>query len=132
MDGSCDVPGCTQPTFMGWQLLTESRGRQICEHHWNRHKDPADPFNLWDVFGFRKPAGMQKPAPMKDVPEPAAEPEPLREKPEPRGCRACGGQRERGYTYCRSCARERKKQADRERQRRQYRKKQDSHAFVPI
>ena len=33
-------------------------------------------------------------------------------------------------SYCPECGRERKKQADRERQERRYRKKQNSHAFV--
>jgi len=44
MDGSCDVRECTQPTFMGWRPLTERLGKQICEGHWHRHKDPADIF----------------------------------------------------------------------------------------
>ncbi len=56
MDGTCDVPGCTNETFMGWRPLSEPLGKQICESHWNRHKDPADSFNLWDAFGFQRPA----------------------------------------------------------------------------
>jgi hypothetical protein len=44
MDESCDVPGCTQPTIMGWQPLTEPLGKQISEGYWRRHKEPADIF----------------------------------------------------------------------------------------
>jgi hypothetical protein len=81
---------------MGWRPLTERLGKQICEGHWLRHKDPNDSFNLWDAFGFRRPAGIQKPivrghlagpafAPPKPNEqvreEPKAEPEPPREKP---------------------------------------------------
>ncbi len=79
MDGTCDVPGCTNETYMGWQASAESRGKQICEPHWNRHKDPNDSFNLWDAFGFRKPAGVNRPAPKpiteKPLPQLALEPD---------------------------------------------------------
>jgi len=57
MDGSCDVKGCTNETYMGWRPLTERLGKQICEGHWNRHKDPGDGFSLFEAFGFRRPAG---------------------------------------------------------------------------
>ena len=39
---------------MGWRPLTERLGKQICEYHWLRHKDPQDSFDLFDAFGFRK------------------------------------------------------------------------------
>ena len=104
---------------MGWRPLTERLGKQICESHWTRHKDPADPFNLWDVFGFRKPAGMQKPgaksAAQKDVLR-------FRRRMDTLCCRQCGGGREAGHTYCQSCARGRRQQAHQQRQRR-YREK---------
>ncbi|MFH1716530.1 MAG: hypothetical protein ABIF19_04200 [Planctomycetota bacterium] len=94
MNGSCDVKGCDRETYLGWRPLTESRGRQICEGHWRRHQDPEDSFDLFEAFGFRRPAGIRKPVPKKDVPrpapaldpgrtgrmQPAAEPEPPREK----------------------------------------------------
>jgi len=67
MDGTCDVPGCSNETYMGWRPLTEALGRQVCEDHWRRHKDPNGSFNLWDAFGFRKPA------PTKGFPEPVPE-----------------------------------------------------------
>lgn len=37
-------------------------------------------------------------------------------------CRACGGTRKPGCTYCPKCSKERRKQSNRERQRRHYRK----------
>jgi hypothetical protein len=37
-------------------------------------------------------------------------------------CKACGGNRKSGCTYCPKCSRERQRQANRERQRRYYRK----------
>ena len=90
MDGYCDVKGCTNETYMGWRPLTERLGKQICEGHWLRHKDPADSFNLFDAFGFRRPAAIRKPMPKKDIPPRAPEPDPgrtlcmqLAAKPEP-------------------------------------------------
>jgi hypothetical protein len=35
-------------------------------------------------------------------------------------CRACGGTRKPGCTYCPKCSRERQRQANRERQRQHY------------
>jgi hypothetical protein len=71
--------------------------------------------------------------------EPAAKPEPPQQRPghyepekvepqiipavdRPSRCKACGGLREAGHTYCQGCARERRQQAHQERQRR-YREK---------
>jgi hypothetical protein len=151
MDGTCDVPGCTNETYMGWQPLTESRGKQICEQHWTRHKDPNDDFDVFDVFGFRRPAAIRKPMPKKDIPQRAPEPgrvvcmqpvvkpelpqdrpdchEPAKPEPQgvpagdtPSGCKACGAEREAGHTYCQSCAQGRKRQAHQQRQKR-YREK---------
>jgi hypothetical protein len=68
MDGSCDVPGCTSETCMGWRPLTERLGRKICQGHWRRHQDPDDSFDLFEVFGFRRLVGLRKPAAKKDVP----------------------------------------------------------------
>lgn len=158
MEG-CDVPEgtagrCGRETLLGWRPLTERLGRKVCEYHFNRHKDPDDDFNLWDAFGFRRPAGVNRPAPKKDAPrlapepaprpvaciEPTVKPEPPQEKPElhpipatekPPGCKACGAEREAGHTYCESCGRERKKLADRQRQKRRYEKRKNSHAFAP-
>ena len=53
MDGRCDVPGCEQPTYMGWRPLNEPLGRQVCEGHWLRHKDNNDSFELYTAFGLR-------------------------------------------------------------------------------
>jgi len=92
MDGLCDVEGCGKATYMGWRPLTESRGRQICEEHWLRHKDPQDSFDLFETFGFRRPVWIRKPIAKKNVPR----------------C-ACGRKRLPGHKFCAVCT-ERKKQ----------------------
>jgi len=152
--GSCDVSGCQRETYMGWRPLTERRGRQICEYHWNRHKDEKDSFDLFDEFKFRRPLGIRKPTVKKDVPRCSCGRERLpghkfcsvcaqkrerqrkkqayhkRKNPEPESivqedilqCRACGGLRELGHTYCPKCSKDRQRHANRERQRRHYRK----------
>jgi len=96
MDGTCDVKGCTEPTFVGWRPLTERLGRQVCEYHWRRHQDPDDDFDLFEAFGFRRPAGLRKP-PAKDVPR----------------C-ACGRERLPGRKFCTDCAEERERQRKKE------------------
>jgi hypothetical protein len=98
MDGYCDVKGCTEPTFMGWRPLTERLGRQICEYHWLRHKDPEDSFDLFDAFGFRRP--LPKP-----LPKVVAEREPeLKVK-----LCGCGKPLRPRCQYCTSCAAERER-----------------------
>lgn len=62
MDGLCDVPGCAGPVLLGWRPVTERHGRQICETHWLRHRDPQDGFDLFEAFGFRRPAALRGPA----------------------------------------------------------------------
>jgi len=101
MDGSCDVKGCTQPTYMGCRPLTERLGKQICEGHWLRHKDPQDSFDLFDAFGFRRPAGVRK-----------LTAKPLAEKHLPR-C-ACGRELLPGRRFCTACAQERERRRKRE------------------
>lgn len=132
MNGCCDVPACTEPSFMGWRPLSESRGRLICENHWTRHKDPADPFDLFKVFGMSRPAEMRRPLTGKTRPEreslpqaraerhEAETPGPDRTRPENRtsGCRTCGGEREAGHTYCERCSSERRRAENKDRQRR--------------
>ncbi len=63
MNGCCDVPGCGAETFMGWRPLNQPLGRQICAPHFSRHKNPADSFNLGDVFGFKRPVKMVRATP---------------------------------------------------------------------
>ena len=137
MDGTCDVPGCTNETYMGWQPLTESRGRQVCEEHWTRHKDPQDSFDLFDAFGFRRPTKAPKPKPAAEpIPEIALRKsserisKPIAEQGPGPHCKACGAEREPGHTYCRSCSRERKAQSNRKRQKRHYQKVQKPNAFA--
>ena len=96
-NGLCDVQGCTQPTFMGWRLLTERRGRQICEYHWRRHQDKQDSFDLFDEFKFRRPAGIRKPLAKKDVAR----------------C-ACGRELIPGHKFCDICAAEWKRQRNKQ------------------
>ena len=124
MNGTCDVNGCTQPTFMGWRPLTEPRGRQICEYHWRRHLDPEDSFDLFEVFGFRRPAGIRKPVVKEYVPPCGCGLAlSLHEPANTHHCRQCGGRRKPGHTYCDKCSRERKRHTHQERQRR-YRQRQ--------
>jgi len=95
--GSCDVSGCQRETYMGWRPLTESRGRQICEYHWNRHKDETDGFDLFDEFKFRRPAGIRKPVPKKESAR----------------CN-CGREITPGHRFCDVCAAERKRQRNKQ------------------
>ena len=142
MNGFCDVPGCTDETYMGWRPLTERMGKQICQGHWNRHEDKTDDFSLFDVFGFKRPE-QRITRPVQKEPSLyilnqvlASEPQPATpHRPEETtagsfdpfdpsiknrdsGCRACGGEREPGFTYCSACGRERKRRSNQARQRR--------------
>ena len=67
MDGLCDVPGCAGLVLLGWRPLTERLGRQVCEQHWLRHRDPQDGFDLFEAFGFKRPAGRRRPAARREV-----------------------------------------------------------------
>lgn len=67
MDGLCDVPGCKGVVLLGWRPLTEQHGRQVCELHWLRHKDPHDDFDLFEAFAFRKPPGRRRSIANEDV-----------------------------------------------------------------
>ena len=131
MDGRCDVPGCTEPGFMGWRPLSENRGRQICERHWLKHKDPNDSFDLFDAFGLMRPAGIRKPGAGLSDPGRKGQTKrrlcpgpknPMKQEPtegrEGGCCRACGAEREAGHTYCEKCRRERRREANQDRQRR--------------
>ena len=97
MDGSCDVTGCSGQTYLGWRPLTERIGHKICEQHWRRHKDEQDSFDLFEAFGFRRPAGMPKQVTKRGSAR----------------C-VCGGELEPGRKFCTVCAavreRQRKKQ----------------------
>ncbi len=95
-NGLCDVKGCQGLPLLGWRPLTERIGRKICEQHWRRHRDNQDRFDLFKVFGFRRPAGFLKPAEKKDVSR----------------C-VCGRELLPGRRLCTACAK------DRERQRKQ-------------
>ena len=108
MNGKCDVPGCEQPTYMGWRPLSESRGWQICKTHWLRHKNQNDSCDLFEAFGLRRPMLIDKAgagffaAGRKRQPEKNKGPaKPMRPEPEKRSdgrggrqapgrCRACG------------------------------------------
>jgi len=105
--GSCDVSGCQRETYLGWRPLTESLGRQICEYHWRRHLDEKDSFDLFEAFGFRRPAGIRKPIAKKDVPR----------------C-TCGRELPTGRRLCTVCATER----ERQRKRQHYHNKKKSQA----
>jgi hypothetical protein len=152
-NGLCDVKDCRGLPLLGWRPLTERTGRKVCEHHWLRHKDDKDSFDLYDEFKFRRPEGIRKPIAEKEAircscgqellprrmlcAECAAERERQRKKrayherknPEPieqeniLRCRACGQQRKPGHTYCSKCSQRRSEKSNRERQRRHYRKR---------
>ncbi|MBN2315932.1 MAG: hypothetical protein JXM79_18545 [Sedimentisphaerales bacterium] len=163
-DGHCDIPGCEGHTYMGWRPKTEQRGYQICKSHALRHRDPGEDFDLFDVFGLKRPTGTQKSAAKKDVAYCAGgrerlpghklctvcadnrerqrkklsyhkrknrpQPESVKKQPALR-CADCGAKRERSHTYCPKCGKVRRKQSNRVRQKRHYRKTQKPNAFVP-
>jgi len=131
---SCDVPGCSGQTFMGWRPSTERMGRKICEHHWRRHRDERDSFDLFEEFGFRRPAGMPKPKVKKDIASRASgrEPEPKPVKGKASGCRDCGAGREPGHRYCERCGQMRKAHSNRIRQQRHYRDKKPNAFARPL
>jgi hypothetical protein len=103
-NGLCDVKGCQGLPLLGWRPLTERLGRQICDQHWRRHQDEKDSFDLFDEFGFRRPAGICKPISKKDVPL----------------CQ-CGRERLSGHKFCTACADER----ERHRKRQAYHKRRN-------
>ena len=129
--GLCDVSGCSGQTYLGWRPLTERLGRQICEHHWRRHKDEQDSFDLFDAFGFRRPAGIPKQVTKKGIARCASgrehEPKPVKGKVS--GCRDCEQPREPGHRYCENCGNRRKVESNRKRQQRLY-ERQKPNAFV--
>ncbi|MHC4154170.1 MAG: hypothetical protein ACYST6_04500 [Planctomycetota bacterium] len=110
MDGYCDVPECTNKTYMGWRPRSERLGKQICEDHWGRHKDPEGSLDLFEVFGFRRPVRIPKPVAKKEV-----------------GRCACGRKRLPGHKFCTDCAAER----ERERKREAYHKRKDGSQQEP-
>jgi len=126
----CQVPYCSEPTHMGWRPLTEPVSRQICQAHWNRHKDRSDDFCLFDIFGHKRPeriptrpvnAELSRPVPVRALPvepPPAPTPKPAGDKSS--GCRACGKTREPGFTYCKACGKKRRTESNRRRQKRHY------------
>jgi hypothetical protein len=128
----CDVEGCQSLPLLGWRPLAESLGRKIREKHWRQHLDDTDSFDLFEGFGFKRPAGLSKQVArrnalpcasgagrkqrqyveLKNLPaQPCKEPQSQR-------CRACPAQRQPGHTYCQRCSRERYRQAHQRRQRR--------------
>jgi len=142
MNGTCDVPGCTNKTYMGWRPLSEPKGKQICEYHWNLHK--VGGFDLFEAFGFRRPAGrpgrrIQDGSPrcacsralpsVKPVVKAEPKPEPVRGNPS--GCKACGAERQAGHIFCPTCSQQRKAESNRQRRMRAYRKARECSAFVP-
>jgi hypothetical protein len=133
-NGLCDLKGCSEVTYMCWRPLTERIGRKICERHWSRHLDENDSFDLYEVFNFRRPANRprrQIKAEMRRCDCGCALESghnPIRNKSD--GCRACGAQRRPRHTYCDKCAQERQKRANREHQKRHYRRTKKPNAFV--
>jgi len=97
MDGLCDVTGCTNRVLLGWRPLIERIGRKVCEHHWRRHQDETDSFDLFEVFKFRRPEGILKPVVKKHIPR----------------C-SCGRELLPGRRFCTVCAAERKRQRNKQ------------------
>jgi hypothetical protein len=97
MDGICDVKGCNEATYLGWRPLTERHGRQICEYHWNRHKDETDSFDLYEAFKFRRPIRIPRRLTRRD-----------------KGRCACGRVLEDGHRFCKACIEERERRRKRE------------------
>ncbi|MHC4580238.1 MAG: hypothetical protein ACYS14_02195 [Planctomycetota bacterium] len=121
MDGLCDAKGCSGQTYMGWRPLTERVGRKICEQHWRRHRDPQDSFDLFEEFGFRRPEGLPKPVPKRQI---------VHAHGRFRKCQVCGDPREPGYMYCKTCGKKRKSESNRKRRRRAYQKVRNCSAFA--
>ena len=92
MNGLCDVNGCTRETYMGWRPLTERQGRQICEYHWRRHRDPEDSFDLFEAFGFERTVGLPRQVAKIEIPLCSCGRE---RKPRCRLCAECAAERER-------------------------------------
>jgi len=118
---------------MGWRPLTERMGRKICEQHWRRHKDQQDSLDLFEAFGFRRPAGLPKPKVKKDIVSCASdrEPEPKPVKGKVSRCRDCEQPREPGHRYCQKCGQKRKAHSNRKRQQRHYNKSSSVRAQKP-
>jgi len=129
----CDVPRCSGQTYLGWCPLTERMGRKICEQHWLRPRDDHDSFDLFEAFGFRRPAGVPKPVVKKDIASCASgrkrEPRPVKDKVS--GCRDCEQPREPGHRYCEKCGQKRKAHSNRKRQHRHYSKSSSVRAQKP-
>ena len=120
--------------LLGWRPLTERLGRKICEQHWRRHRDDQDSFDLFEEFGFRRPAGAPKPKVKKDIVSCASgrelEPKPVKGKVS--GCRDCEQPREPGHRYCENCGNRRKAESNRKRQQRHYRDKKPNAFARPL
>jgi len=110
MDGLCDVVGCSSLPLLGWRPLTERIGRKICEHHWRRHENEQDSFDLFEVFGFRRPVVIPKPSVKTQTQE----------------C-ACGRELLPGRRLCTVCAEERERQ-----RKRQYYHNKKNHQAEPV
>lgn len=141
MYGQCDIPGCNEPTFIGWQPKSQGPGKQICRTHTLRHRDPDDGFDLFAAFGFiRSPAArIRLTGRQPDTPGLAERKSPAQKQTNPastakrqrpsrkladreRICRACGETRQPGHTYCKRCKILRRKESSRIRRMRSYHK----------
>ena len=98
MSMGCDVRGCERETYMCWRPLSVSIGRQVCEHHWDRHKDLQDKFDLHDVFNFPR-YQIRRDTSLSGS--------------KLRRC-ICGAEREPNHKYCEKCAKERERQRKQE------------------
>jgi len=108
ISGMCDVTGCSGQTYMGWRPDTAPRGRQVCESHWHRHRDVWDSFDLFEAFGFRRPAPKKKTSPLATC----------RVLSLKRLCPDCGQPRKPRHRYCDKCSNKRKAESNRKRQQR--------------
>ena len=113
MDGLCDVKDCRGLPLLGWRPLTERIGQKICEYHWRQHRDKQDSFDLFESFGFRRPPQAPKPVPAAKAGCGCG-----RQHNDVLHCRACGGPRLPGHSYCQKCNQSRQRQANQQRQRR--------------
>jgi hypothetical protein len=77
---------------MGWRprSVPQRLGEQICKTHFDRHKDKADRFSLYDAFGFKRPPTKAGTFKLKDY------------------C-TCGKERQPGRKYCTDCIADRKR-----------------------
>ena len=152
MNGICEVPECKEQSFMVWRPLTEKTGQQVCKPHFEKHKESRNEFlyNAFRIKKAQTIAtpdekeycscGRQRQQGHKYCPACIAKRKRQQRKdsyyknknapaaPTEKtitlicGSEDCQSEREPNHRYCSRCAEKRKRESNRKRQRRHYRK----------